>query len=715
MDTKTLLQKYFGYSEYRNQQEEIIESVLQGNDTLVLMPTGGGKSLCYQIPALVFDGLTVVISPLIALMKDQVDSLRLNGISAAYLNSSISAGEQQKIIEQLNNKELKLLYIAPERLSSSGFQFISFLKGINVSLFAIDEAHCISQWGPDFRTDYLLLSKLKNEFPEIPVIALTATADTKTREDIVEKLELKKPRKFVSSFNRTNLFYSIEPKRNYFDQLIQFLSNYKDESGIIYCLSRDSTESLSAKLRQHGFNTLPYHAGLEQDLRASTQEQFLKDEVKIVVATIAFGMGIDKSNVRFVVHVDLPKNIEAYYQETGRAGRDGLPSEVLLYYSSADKIKLRNFCQSDNNPEFAKLLLDKLDKMATYCELNVCRREYLLTYFSEEFKGPCGNCDTCTKKGERADGTVLAQKVLSAVTRLEERFGMHYVVDFLRGSESEKISAQHRSLKTYGVATDTSKNDLIRFIRELIHQGYLKVGEGTYPLLLLTDKSAGVLKGNEKVLYLKSETIEYKKSSIVHEEEKELFAQLKAWRKFAAQEENMPAYIILSDASLLELATFLPQTTSELQKISGFGKVKMERYAAFVLPLIQEYCKNNNLTSRINLKQPKRERKSKSGIEQNGSIDVSLNLYKQGKSISEIALARGFSESTIQGHLVECVSSGQINVAELVAPEKIQAIQDVVTKNTFDRLSPIKEILGENYSYAEIKAVLADMKRAELK
>jgi ATP-dependent DNA helicase, RecQ family len=440
-DPLKILNEKFGYSSFRLEQENIINAVLQKKDTFALMPTGGGKSLCYQIPALIFEGLTVVISPLIALMKDQVDALRVNGISAAYLNSTQSSQEQEEILRKIKSNALKLLYLAPES------NYIRQLSSFNLSLIAIDEAHCISHWGHDFRPEYLTLAHLKRSFTHVPVIALTATADKLTRKDIVEKLELSNPQIFISSFNRANIRYTVEAKRNSFDRLIDFLENHKDESGIIYCLSRASTERLADDLKSMGFQALPYHAGLDKEVRSKHQELFLRDEVKIMVATIAFGMGIDKSNVRYVVHMDLPKNVESYYQETGRSGRDGLNSEALLFYSYADVSKMKKFVEIEDNPEQTEIYLKKLNQMAAYGDLTTCRRKYLLNYFDEVADSYCGNCDVCLTRIEQVDGTVLAQKVLSAVTRLQERFGAGYVIDFLKRIECRKNSGRTQRIK----------------------------------------------------------------------------------------------------------------------------------------------------------------------------------------------------------------------------------------------------------------------------
>ncbi|MEP6846006.1 MAG: RecQ family ATP-dependent DNA helicase, partial [Panacibacter sp.] len=417
-----ILKTIFGYDSFRLGQQEIIEHVLDKKDTVVLMPTGGGKSLCYQVPALCMDGVTIVVSPLIALMKDQVDALLLNGIEAAFLNSTQSNAQQAVIFNKLKNNDLKLLYLAPERLMGNDTRFIEFLKQINVTLFAIDEAHCISQWGHDFRPEYLILGNIKQALPSVPVIALTATADHLTKNDIIQKLNLKSYKVFESSFNRPNIYYYIKPKKNYYAELVDYLKQHKEDSGIIYCLSRASTEKLAEDLKEDGFNAEAYHAGLERNVREGRQDKFLKDDVKIIIATIAFGMGINKSNVRFVVHVDMPKNIEGYYQETGRAGRDGLHSEAILFYSIGDVIKLKRFAEVEDNEAQTKIMLEKLEKMRSLCETKTCRRKFLLNYFGEEAGNYCGSCDACLNKPDLVDVTVTAQKILSTVYRVKEGF-----------------------------------------------------------------------------------------------------------------------------------------------------------------------------------------------------------------------------------------------------------------------------------------------------
>jgi ATP-dependent DNA helicase RecQ len=701
------LQKYFGYSAFRHSQETIIQQVLNKKDVMVLMPTGGGKSLCYQLPSVLLNGLTIVISPLIALMKDQVDSLNLNGIPAAYLNSSQNTEEQKEIAILLKNNQLRLLYVAPERLFGKDERLMVFLKTLKVVQIAIDEAHCISQWGHDFRPEYLMLAGLKNEFPDVPVIALTATADKLTQKDILEKLNLHQPQVFISSFNRENITYRVHAKQNSFGQLLHFLSQRKDDSGIIYCLSRKSTEAVAAELKDEGYAAEAYHAGLSNEIKARNQEAFLKDEVKIMVATIAFGMGINKSNVRYVVHIDLPKNIEGYYQETGRAGRDGLPSDALLLYSPGDAVKLKSFAMVDNNAEQSAIMLKKLDDMVAYCQLHACRRQYLMQYFDEPFPDSCGSCDYCLSEFTKFDGTLIAQKALSAVARLKERFGSTYVVDFLRGSKSVKIREEHKELKTYGAGADISRPDWIRYFNELVARGYLRISDDGYHILKLTPKSDAVLKGTEKVELIAAQVFEEAEQEEITFDT-DLMHLLRMQRQEIAMRENLPAYIILSDATLLEIATYLPQNMDELHLISGFGDVKLARYGRDFLNAINAYSKEHGLISKMDQKAKKRERKPKAKTARvSDTFNVTYKLYKEGKTIAEIAAERGLSPTTIEGHLSNFIQTGELDIAEFVIPDKIPVIQSAVESYGNEKLSPLKEILGDNYSYGEIKAVIA--------
>ena len=706
-----ILNKQFGFNEFRFHQDQIIESVLAKKDTAVLMPTGGGKSLCYQIPALLFDGLTIVISPLIALMKDQVDGLRLNGVAASFLNSTLSVNEQAEVMSDIRNQQIKILYIAPEKIFINEQQFLNFLKPLNISLFAIDEAHCISHWGHDFRPEYLQLAVLKKHFPDVPIIALTATADELTRKDILEKLKLQSPKIFISSFNRENIHYYVESKQNWFPYLVDYLKKHKEDSGIIYRLTRASTESLAVDLSELGFSAKPYHAGLEKQTRDLHQELFIKDKVKIIVATIAFGLGIDKSNVRFVFHVDLPKNIESYYQETGRAGRDGIKSDAILFYSRGDLVKLKKFCEIENNPAQSKIMLEKLNKMARFCETQTCRRKFMMNYFGEEYPNYCGSCDVCLSKYEKFDGTIVAQKALSAVARLDQMYGVNFVVDFLRGSKSEKILPWQTKLKTYGVGSDKSKDEWRQYLNDFIVMGYLLQEEGQYPILKLTEKSRAVLKGEETVILVKTVT----RKEAEHKEqpyEIELFSHLKNLRNHLAEEARVPAYIIFSDTTLLELATYLPQDFSELAKISGFGEIKLQRYGKVFLDEVVDYCRKSDLPSRVMNKFPKRLRKPRSprASERTDTKLESFELFRSGKSVTEIAAIRNLTTSTIENHLAHYIETGEIGINELVTPEKIGQIEKAIQLHGDLLPGLLKNELGENISYGEIRAVINYLK-----
>ena len=713
-----VLQHTFGYSSFRHNQQEIIEQVMAGKNAVVLMPTGGGKSLCYQVPALCLPGVTIVVSPLIALMKDQVDALKVAGVAAAFLNSTLSNSEQQSIISQLQQGKLKLLYVAPERLMGNTAQFINFLKGLTVSLIAIDEAHCISQWGHDFRPEYLVLGQLKNSFPQIPVIALTATADELTKKDIIEKLELTDYRVFENSFNRPNIYYYVKPKSNYYRDLLNYLAEHKSDSGIIYCLSRAATETLAEKLKEDGYNAEAYHAGLEKGIRDERQTGFLRDDIKIMVATIAFGMGIDKSNVRFVVHADLPKNIEGYYQETGRAGRDGLHSEAILFYGAGDVMKLKKFAEVEGNPEQTRILLQKLDKMVRFCETRHCRRKYLLNYFGEETPERCNSCDTCLTQAPKEDATVVAQKILSTVVRTGQSFGMHYIADILRGSNDQKIREHHKTLNVYGRGKDLPKEQWLYYIRELVNEGYLHPNADRMNALELTVKAESFLKNRETLELTKPQNLAIApqdEPQPEHPHEKLLFEQLKGIRNTVAQQENVPAYVIFSDATLMELATYLPLTTSDILKISGFGEVKTDKYGAAFLEAVQDYCIKANLPTRIHLKVPKRQRKANTNPDRlTDTKQLSYEMYREGMPMEVIATERNLSLSTVEAHLSFFVASGDLKIDELVPAEKRKLIEAALHEHGDGILRTLKDNLPEEISFGEIRLVIAALERNKL-
>lgn len=704
------LKHFFGYDEFRLNQQPIIESVLIGKDVLAIMPTGGGKSVCYQLPAMLLDGLTIVISPLIALMKDQVDALQANGIRAAFLNSTLSNAEQNNIINATRNGEIKLLYLAPERLFSNGMQFVNFLTTLPCSLFAIDEAHCISQWGHDFRPEYLQLAALKQYFPTTPVIALTASADTITQKDIVDKLQLRNASVFISSFNRANINYYIQPKRKAFDQLLQYLDEHQNDSGIIYALSRASTESIADKLRQTGYKAAHYHAGLSSDDRSKVQESFQKDETKIIVATIAFGMGIDKSNVRFVIHYDVPKNMESYYQETGRAGRDGLRSDAILFYSSGDISKLMRFIMVENNAEQTAIMKRKLLQMKDFAEHEGCRRQYILQYFGEDFPPYCGSCDYCLSNLEHREATIEAQKILSAVTRTGEKFGEDYIIALLCGSRSAKIVPEHTELKTFGVGADLKRDEWKTIIKQMVQQKLVDVEHGAYPSLKLNDTSRRILKGEMKVqLTLKKPKAPVTASPEVLQHYPDLLLELKDKRREIAEMENVPPYIIVGDNTLLDMATYLPLSTDGLRRISGFGDYKVSKYGPAFMQVLQAYAKGHNLESRIHLRSPKRERKTTERKPLvNNTQRISLELLQEGYDIVQIADKRNLSTGTVAGHLVPFILEGQVNATKLIARDRLDIITALIkqTGQTY-ALKPIKDLLPEDYTYEEIKIAQA--------
>jgi len=594
------LKKIFGYDAFRFHQQEIVEGMIRGEDAFVLMPTGGGKSLCYQIPALHRPGVGIVVSPLISLMKDQVDSLKAYGVKAAFYNSSLNGTEARKVLARFHGGELDLLYIAPERLMSR--EFLERLAEIPIALFAIDEAHCISQWGHDFRPEYRQLGRLRGIFPGIPLIALTATAEAHTRQDILERLDLRQARCYISGFDRPNIRYTVLEKRKPFGQLTTFLQPRYRGAGIVYCLSRQRVEKVAGALCEAGFQAAPYHAGLAAGARKKVQEDFLRDDIRIIVATVAFGMGIDKSNIRYVVHYDIPKNIESYYQETGRAGRDGLAAEALLLFGYGDIAVARSLIDNTQNPERKRIELHKLNSMVGYAEALSCRRRILLGYFGESLVEDCGNCDICLHPPRLVDVTEDARKALSCVYRVGQRFGMGHVIDVLRGSQKERLlELHHDQLSTYGIGRGKSQDYWGSLLHHLVHKGFLEQDVGNYSVLKLTDSARPLLRGEQTLSMaeprVKTETVsakDRKKAGRKMSEEPlddsaALFEKLRALRKELADRAGVPPYIIFSDTSLAEMAAFRPTDPEAFQNIHGVGAHKLERYAPAFLNEIRRF------------------------------------------------------------------------------------------------------------------------------
>ena len=681
-DIHWLLKTHFGYDSFRPNQLEIIQHVLSGKDTLAIMPTGGGKSLCYQLPALAQQGVAIVISPLIALMKDQVDALKGNGVSAAFYNSSQDQQTQQNILESLMAGTLKLLYVAPESI----WGITNYLEKSIISLIAVDEAHCISSWGHDFRPAYTQLKRLQLEFPGAPIIALTATADKATQEDIVNQLGVPKATKFISSFDRPNLYLDVRPGQQRLQQIFKFLGSRGLQSGIIYCLSRKNTETLATKLKAKGYDAKGYHAGLAPELRSSIQEDFINDRTPIIVATVAFGMGIDKSNVRWVIHYNMPKNIEGYYQEIGRGGRDGLKAHALLFYSYADVMQLRKFAEGTQTQE---IQIAKLERMQQFAEALSCRRKALLNYFGEFITEDCGNCDICKNPPTYFDGTLIAQKICSAVVRLQEKEALGLVIDVLRGSNNQQVFEKgYQHIKTFGAAKDISWRDLQQYIIQLLNQGVLEIWFHQGGRLLLTSQAKQILFEGKQIKLAtlskqQAKTKEIKETSAV--KTKELFEKLRVLRAVYAKDMGVPAYVIFSDASLKDMEQKKPTTMEGFSRISGVGKAKLEKYAAAFIKIIAKH-QDGNAT-----KLPTHQK--------------SYNLFLEGLSITQIAHKRGITENTVYTHLIKINEMGTpLDLHQFINSSEILKIQQAkkVLENP-DSLKAYFEHFEEKMPYHKIK------------
>lgn len=693
------LKRYYGYDHFRPMQEAIIQSVLAGKDTVVLMPTGGGKSVCFQIPAIMLPGITVVVSPLIALMKDQVEALQLNGVAAVYLNSTQSAREQRQIEDDCLAGKIKLLYTSPEKLLSESF-FI-FLQQLNLSLFAIDEAHCISSWGHDFRPEYTQLHALRAQFPAIPMIALTATADKLTRQDIATRLGMVDPQVFVASFNRPNLSLQVLPGTNRLQQIVRLLQMKPDTSGIIYCLSRKATENLAAKLQEKGLMAGFYHAGMSNSERSMVQEMFLKDDIRIMCATIAFGMGIDKSNVRWVIHYNMPKNMEGFYQEIGRAGRDGSPADTVLFYSFADVATYKDML-SEAKPANLGVQLAKLERMQQYADAHTCRRRILLSYFSEELTEPCGNCDVCRNPRVTFDGTILAQKALSAIVRVQERVPMNLLIDILRGSRSQTVLQYgYDKVKTYGAGKDLKFDEWRSYLHQLINIGVIEIAYDQHYALKKGILGDAVLFEGRKIELVRPEDVlkpVVEKPKAKNQQAKDdLFEQLRTLRKQVADEQNVPPYVIFTDTTLEDMARQRPTTPDGLRNVSGVGERKLQLFGRRFLDVITGYVRGqaregNNLRGSTHL--------------------VTLELYEKGYSMEEIAAERQVTTQTVLSHLLYLRRSGySIDLEGMITSAERAEIEEAINLIGFDNNSakPIYEHLGGRFSYDKIRLTAALM------
>lgn len=694
-----LLASYFGYSSFRRGQDETIKNVLDGKDTVCIMPTGGGKSICYQIPALVFEGTTLVISPLISLMKDQVDTLIQNGISATYINSSISTAEANQRIQLAKQGHYKLLYVAPERLDS--MEFVDQLIDMKIPMIAIDEAHCISQWGHDFRPSYLHIHRILDYLPEKPlVLALTATATPQVRDDICSTLEINQENTIMTTFERENLSFSVIKGQDRNAYLADYIRQNQKESGIIYAATRKVVDQLYEDLGKAGVSVSKYHAGMSDHDRNEQQELFLRDEISVMVATSAFGMGIDKSNIRYVIHYQLPKNMESYYQEAGRAGRDGLDSECILLYSSQD-VQVQRFLidQSTGESRFSNEL-EKLQNMTDYCHTEQCLQSFILQYFGEEPGEDCGRCGNCTDDRESIDVTRESQMVLSCMIRTNQRFGKQMIAQVLTGSKNKKvIEFNFHTLPTYGLLSNRSVKEVSEFIEFLISDELIAVEHGTYPTLKVTGKGKEVLLGKENVL--RKERVETRQIVQDHP----LFEVLREVRKEIAQGEGVPPFVIFSDQTLKDMCAKMPQSDSELLTVKGIGEHKLVKYGSHFLQAVQHFIEENPNYAETIKTEVVSERKKSGKASANSHLET-YEMYKQGIDLNEVAKERGLSRQTIENHLIRCFEDGMEVDWNSFVPAEYEALIETAVQNAEGGLKSIKEQLPDEVSYFMIRAYL---------
>ncbi len=700
------LQKVFGFSAFRQNQEAIIREIMAGRDVFAVMPTGGGKSLCYQLPAHILKGVCVVISPLISLMKDQVDAARDTGLRAAFLNSSMNGREMAEVYRELKEGFIDLLYVSPERFAMD--DFIATLDSVPLCLFAIDEAHCISEWGHDFRPDYLSLATIAQRFTSVPVAAFTATATHRVQDDTIARLRMRSPFIVRASFNRPNLFYQVLAKQNPEDQVLAFVHERPGEAGIVYRTTRASVEETAAHLMRAGIKALPYHAGLDAHTRTKHQDAFNRDEVRVMVATIAFGMGIDKSNTRFIIHADLPKNMEGYYQETGRAGRDGEPAHCLLLYGRGDIAKIRYFIDQMTDEQQRRAALDKLGAMADYAGFNICRRRQVLAYFGESYEHEnCGACDICADHVERVDATREAQMIMSAIARTQERFGAVHIISLVRGERTKKIvELEHDALKTFGVGKDRESPFWHSIIAELIVRECIVRTDDHYPVLHLLPKGREILRGAKTFTVLKREaTVKRRKIASFEAYNENLFGGLQDLRKRIADERGVPAFVIFSDSTLHDMCRRFPTTEQELLQVTGVGEQKLRLYGPRFMAVVKRFLTDNPHCAPVRLVPPP-PRQDETPARKGATLETTFELARQGMHYSDIAARRGLTTTTVAGHLEKLLRQKySLEIEPQVPQAKRQAITQAFKKSGSLSLAPVMAELEDRVSYEEARIV----------